>query len=127
MTAEAIAERFGISIQRANSRVRRMEGLRLVGTWQRWVCEPRAVFLTGRATELLRGRLLRARPRSAGWFTASPGSSAPWTPLFGAPMIFRIEPWPELAAAQRDAIVAAAPPLPLPQPIAKPTSTAASS
>jgi hypothetical protein len=32
---------------------RRLKKLRLVGTWQRSVCEPRAVFLAARAMELL--------------------------------------------------------------------------
>ena len=228
VTADAIGERFGISIQRANSRVRRLEKLRLVETWQRSVCEPRAVFLRGRAMELLgqpRRRaprpdmqreheaaivwlctqLEREQPGARVWterecrrreraeearysvevFGGGPRSdrrrwpdlvvehqdnrmaveiefapkgktrlrgivegyvassydevvfyvratavgrtlrklvsmSNPWKPLFGQPMIFRIEPWPELAPAQQDAIRAAVPPLPLPEPIAKP-------
>jgi hypothetical protein len=62
VTADAIGERFGISLQRANSRVRRLEKLRLVETWQRSVCEPRAVFLTGRTMELL-GQPRRRAPR----------------------------------------------------------------
>lgn len=62
VTSEAIGQRFEISLQRANSRVRRLEKLRLVETWQRSVCEPRAVFLTGRAMELL-GQPRRRAPR----------------------------------------------------------------
>lgn len=228
VTADAIAGRFGISLQRANSRVRRLEKLRLVGTSQRSVCEPRAVFLTGRAMELLGQprrraprpdvqreheaaivwlctRLEREQPAAQvrterecrrreraeearysvevfgggsrsdrrrwpdlvvededrrvaveiefapkgrarldrivnGYVTGGYDevlfyvrsvavgrllrklviSARPWKPIFSRPKIFRVEPWPQLPVAQRDAIVAAVPPLPLPEPIAEP-------
>lgn len=62
VTGRLVAERFGISWQRANARLRRLEGLGLVGFEQRHVCEARAVFLTGRGSVLLGGER-RKQPR----------------------------------------------------------------
>jgi hypothetical protein len=59
----AIAERFGVSWQQANARVRRLERLGLVGTERRHMFQSRAVFLTGRGCELL-GRPRRRPPRA---------------------------------------------------------------
>jgi hypothetical protein len=56
------------------------------------------------------GRLLR----ELAWM------ASPWRPLFDQPKLFRIEPWLELEPAKRDAIIAAVPPLPIPEPIAEP-------
>lgn len=64
VTGELVAERFGISWQRANARLRRLERLGLVGFERRHVCEARAVYLTGRASELLGGP--RRRPPRPG-------------------------------------------------------------
>ena len=63
VTPEAIAERFGVSWQRANARVRRLERLGLVGCSRDHVSQPRAVFLTGRGFELL-GQPRRRAPRA---------------------------------------------------------------
>ncbi|HEV3002091.1 MAG TPA: helix-turn-helix domain-containing protein [Solirubrobacteraceae bacterium] len=63
VTAQAIGERFGVSWQRANARVRRLERLGLVGCERAHVSQPRAVFLTGRGHELLGGPRRRA-PRA---------------------------------------------------------------
>ena len=63
VTPEAIAERFGVSWQRANARVRRLERLGLVGCAREHVSQPRAVFLTGRGHELL-GQPRRRAPRA---------------------------------------------------------------
>jgi hypothetical protein len=63
VTAQAIGERFGVSWQRANARVRRLERLRLVGCERAHVSQPRAVFLTGRGHELL-GWPRRRAPRA---------------------------------------------------------------
>jgi hypothetical protein len=63
VTAEAIGERFGVSWQRANARVRRLERLGLVGCSREHVSQPRAVFLTGRSHELL-GQPRRRAPRA---------------------------------------------------------------
>ena len=63
VTAEAIGERFGVSWQRANARVRRLERLALVGCAREHVSQPRAVFLTGRGHELL-GQPRRRAPRA---------------------------------------------------------------
>jgi DNA-binding MarR family transcriptional regulator len=60
VTAEAIGERFGVSWQRANARVKRLERVGLVGTARNHVSEARAVFLTGRACELVGLRRRRA-------------------------------------------------------------------
>lgn len=63
VTPVAIAERFGVSWQRANARVRRLERVGLLGTARSHVSQPRAVFLTGRACELL-DRPRRRPPRA---------------------------------------------------------------
>ena len=62
VTAEAIGGRFGVSWQRANARVRRLERLGLVGCSREHVSEPTAVFLTGRGQELLGQPRRRAPP-----------------------------------------------------------------
>ena len=63
VTAELVAERFGVSWQRANARLRRLEKVGLVSTDQRHVCEARAVFVTNRAATLLGvGRRRTPRP-----------------------------------------------------------------
>ncbi len=63
VTPQAIGERFGVSWQRANARVRRLERLGLVGCERAHVSQPRAVFLTGRGHELL-GWPRRRAPRA---------------------------------------------------------------
>ena len=63
MTAQAVSERFGVSWQRANARVRRLERLRLVGREREHVSQARAIFLTGRGHELL-GWPRRRAPRA---------------------------------------------------------------
>ena len=63
VTPEALAERFGVSWQRANARVRRLERLGLVGCSREHVSQPRAVFLTGRGFEML-GQPRRRAPRA---------------------------------------------------------------
>jgi hypothetical protein len=63
VTAQAIGERFGLSWQRANARVRRLERLGLVGCQREHVSQARAVFLTGRGHELL-GWPRRRAPRA---------------------------------------------------------------
>lgn len=63
VTAQAIGERFGVSWQRANARVRRLERRGLVGCERAHVSQPRAVFLTGRSHELL-GWPRRRAPRA---------------------------------------------------------------
>ena len=63
VTALAISRRFGVSWQRANARVRRLERLGLLGCERAHVSEARAVFLTGRGHELL-GWPRRRAPRA---------------------------------------------------------------
>lgn len=63
VTPEAIAARFGVSWQRANARVRRLQRVGLVGCEREHVSQPRAVFLTARAHELL-GQPRRRPPRA---------------------------------------------------------------
>ncbi len=63
VTAEALSARFGVSWQRANARVRRLERLGLVGCSRDHVSQPRAIFLTGRGFELL-GQPRRRAPRA---------------------------------------------------------------
>jgi DNA-binding MarR family transcriptional regulator len=63
VTAQAIGERFGVSWQRANARVRRLERAGLVGYGREHVSQARAVFLTGRGHELL-GWPRRRAPRA---------------------------------------------------------------
>ncbi len=63
VTGELVAVRFGISWQRANARLRRLERMGLVAGEQQHVCEARAVFITGRgATVLGVGRRRAPRP-----------------------------------------------------------------
>lgn len=63
VSPEAVAEQFGVSRQRANARVRRLQRLGLVGSQRDHVSQPRAVFLTGRGHELL-GQPRRRPPRA---------------------------------------------------------------
>ena len=63
VTPEQLARRFGVSWQRANARVRRLERVGLLGTERAHVSQPRAVFVTGRGCELL--GLSRRRPPRA--------------------------------------------------------------
>ena len=63
VTAQAISRRFGVSWQRANARVRRLEQLGLLGCERAHVSQARAVFLTGRGHELL-GWPRRRAPRA---------------------------------------------------------------
>ena len=63
VTPKALSERFGVSWQQANARVRRLEKLGLLGSERRHVSEPRAVFLTGKGHELL-GWERRRAPRA---------------------------------------------------------------
>ena len=63
VTAQAIGRRFGLSWQRANARVRRLERLGLFGCERAHVSQARAVFLTSRGHELL-GWPRRRPPRA---------------------------------------------------------------
>jgi hypothetical protein len=76
VTPEQIATRFGVSWQRANARVRRLERVGLLGTERSHVSQPRAVFVTGRhdAGRHARRSSAGTRLRSSTW---SPGSSSP--------------------------------------------------
>ncbi len=58
-----MAARFGLSVQRANARVRRLEAVGLLGCERRFVSQARAVFLTGKGFELL-GDERRRVPRA---------------------------------------------------------------
>lgn len=62
MTAELLAQRFGISWQRANARVRRLRGLGLVDWSHLRTGEPRLVYLSGPGARLL-GLPRRRAPR----------------------------------------------------------------
>lgn len=62
VTAPAIAQRFGVSVQRANARVRRLEAVGLLGCERQFVSQARAVYLTGKGCELL-GEPRRRAPR----------------------------------------------------------------
>jgi DNA-binding MarR family transcriptional regulator len=53
VTAKAVAEQFGVSWQRANARLRRLERAGLVGFERAHVSQARAVFLTARGARLL--------------------------------------------------------------------------
>jgi hypothetical protein len=63
VTADAIARRFGVSVQRANARVRRLEAVGLLGCERQFVSQARAVFVTARGCELL-GEPRRRAPRA---------------------------------------------------------------
>jgi hypothetical protein len=60
VTPQAITERFGVSWQQANARVRRLRRVGLVGCQRQHVSQPQAVFVTGRGHELLGGERRRA-------------------------------------------------------------------
>jgi hypothetical protein len=60
VTAPAIAQRFGVSVQRANARVRRLEAVGLLGCERQFVSQGRAVYVTGKGCELLGERRRRA-------------------------------------------------------------------
>jgi len=60
VTASAIAQRFGMSVQRANARVRRLEAVGLLGCERQFVSQARAVYVTGKGCELLGERRRRA-------------------------------------------------------------------
>ncbi len=63
VTGELVAARFGVSWQRANARLRRLERTGLVAGEQQHVCEARAVFITGRGANVLGvGRRRAPRP-----------------------------------------------------------------
>jgi hypothetical protein len=81
VTPEALAERLGVSWQRANARVWRLERLGLVGCSREHVSQPRAVFVTGRGFELLGQprRRLRGRGSSASMRRRSSGSLCSWS------------------------------------------------
>ncbi len=63
VTAEAVAERFGVSVQAARGRVRRLERVGLVGRERQHVSQPWAVFVTAKGHELL-GWERRRAPRA---------------------------------------------------------------
>ncbi len=63
VTCEAVAERFGVSVQAARGRVRRLERIGLLGRERQHVSQPWAVFVTGKGHELLGGERRRA-PRA---------------------------------------------------------------
>lgn len=62
VTALAIGHRFGVSAQRANARVRRLEAVGLLGCERQFVSQARAVYVTGKGCELL-GQPRRRAPR----------------------------------------------------------------
>lgn len=55
VTGKATAERFGVSWQQANQRLRRLERHGLVASSRRHVCEAKAVFITSKGSRLLGG------------------------------------------------------------------------
>ncbi len=63
VTAEAVAERFGVSVQAARGRVRRLERVGLVGRERQHVSQPWAVFVTAKGHEFL-GWNRRRAPRA---------------------------------------------------------------
>ena len=63
VTPRAIGERFGVSWQQANARVRRLERLGLLGCERQHRTQPQAVFLTAKGHELL-GWPRRRAPRA---------------------------------------------------------------
>jgi hypothetical protein len=63
VTPRALSERFGVSWQQANARVRRLERLGFLGCERQHVSQPQAVFLTGRGHDLL-GWDRRRAPRA---------------------------------------------------------------
>jgi len=62
VTAPAVGQRFGVSVQRANARVRRLEAVGLLGCERQFVSQARAVYVTGKGFELL-GQPRRRAPR----------------------------------------------------------------
>jgi hypothetical protein len=63
VTPRALSERFGVSWQQANARVRRLERFGFLGCERQHVSQPQAVFLTGRGHDLL-GWPRRRSPRA---------------------------------------------------------------
>ena len=53
VTCEQVAERFGVSVQAARARTRRLERLKLVGRERAHTTQPWSVFVTGKGLELL--------------------------------------------------------------------------
>jgi hypothetical protein len=62
VTASAIGQRFGVTVQRANARVGRLEAVGLLGCERQFVSQARAVYVTGKGCELL-GEPRRRAPR----------------------------------------------------------------
>jgi hypothetical protein len=60
VTAEAVAERFGISVQRSRARLRRLERLGLLGSWRGHVSQAKAFWITGRGGQVIGQRRRRA-------------------------------------------------------------------
>jgi hypothetical protein len=62
VTAELVARRFGVSVQRARARLRRLEGVGMMGAEQRFRSEARAYFVSAKGAAEL-GLPRRRRPR----------------------------------------------------------------
>jgi predicted ArsR family transcriptional regulator len=60
VTAEAVAERFGISVQRSRARLRRLERIGLLGSWRGHVSQAKAFWITGRGGQVIGQRRRRA-------------------------------------------------------------------
>jgi hypothetical protein len=60
VTAEAVGERFGISVQRSRARLRRLERVGLLGSSRGHVSQAKAFWITGRGREVIGQR--RRRP-----------------------------------------------------------------
>src|SRR4051794_21101919 len=53
VSADLVAVRFGISVQRSRARLRRLEALGLLGSWRSHVSEHKAVWITRKGCALL--------------------------------------------------------------------------
>jgi hypothetical protein len=60
VTAEAVAERFGVSVQRSRARLRRLERIGLLGSWRGHVSQAKAFWITGRGGQVIGQRRRRA-------------------------------------------------------------------
>jgi len=60
VTAEAVAERFGISVQRSRATLRRLERVGLVGSWRGHVSQAKTFWITGRGGQAIGQRRRRA-------------------------------------------------------------------
>ena len=62
VTAEAVAERFGISVQRSRARLRRLERVGLLGSWRGHVSQAKTFWITGRGGQAV-GQCRRRAPQ----------------------------------------------------------------